>query len=141
MVSGKTSMDVASQLGNDMRALLEEKTFCDMKIVLSDTEVQAHKCILFARSEYFKALLTGFEEGKMGRIAMNDSDTTEENVTLMLDFLYTNVLSDETDANKAIGLLPLANYLQLTRLLLLCETIIETSLDIESVVFVWQLAR
>jgi hypothetical protein len=48
-----------------MKALLNDETLSDVTFVVGDTRIRAHRAILVARCEYFRAMLTsGFREGQ-----------------------------------------------------------------------------
>lgn len=97
----------------DMRELLDDEEHMDAKFLVHDSdsdsdkqmvEICAHKCILTARAEYFKALF------RKGGVAFRESSEcivrvepnfTPNTVRHMLEFIYTNriaaLASIETD--------------------------------------------
>lgn len=53
----------ASSLEKDMNTFLQGmgSDFCDVKLLLEDTPIPAHRAILVARSAYFEALFRSFD--------------------------------------------------------------------------------
>ena len=102
----------------DMRDLLDDEEHMDAIFLVRPTdsvdvdeaagessnmvEIRAHKCILTARTEYFKALFRkagSATEGKSSRIAFRESEEctikvdpnfTPSHIQFMLEFIYTN---------------------------------------------------
>lgn len=61
--------------------------------------VHAHRCILSARSQYFRAMLkNGMKESSASVITIQDID--EEAFRCVLQFLYTGVCSKNNKAQK-----------------------------------------
>lgn len=52
-------------LGPAFSSLLETGLYSDLKIVINDDELQAHKCILTARSEKFNVMLLSESTSEM----------------------------------------------------------------------------
>lgn len=98
----------------DMRDLLQDEEHMDAIFVVPVTdapeghestkvvEIRAHRCVLTARTDYFKALFRksatssdgmtvrkGFKEVDESRIQV-DSNFSEEHIRYMLEFVYTN---------------------------------------------------
>jgi speckle-type POZ protein len=86
----------------DMRDLLEDDEHMDSTFVVDSVEIKAHKCILTARAEYFKALFrTGdknkgvsFREGSGDCIVTVEPIFTELHIRAVLEFIYTNRITD-----------------------------------------------
>jgi hypothetical protein len=132
-------------LGNDLisnvlkNSLPVAGRWSDVKLVLGDKEISAHKAILCANSEYFRLMLTGgMKESQMERIQIRDEVPFEAFVAT-LQFIYTDII--DVDVNLALDVLPLASEYNLQRLKQKCEGIIEKQVDILSVAYVWQVAR
>ena len=77
-----------------MAALLDDDSLSDVTFVVGDTRIHAHRVILIARSEYFRAMLTsGFSEGQKGSSKeITIGDTTPEAFKALLRYLYTDEL-------------------------------------------------
>mmetsp|Transcript_29851 Transcript_29851/g.36348 ORF Transcript_29851/g.36348 Transcript_29851/m.36348 type:complete len:391 (-) Transcript_29851:144-1316(-) len=101
-------------------------------------EIRAHKCILTARAEYFKALFrksSSFRESSSHTIRVEPcfSPTT---IRRMLQFLYCNRISDLSHASTQdiLDLLHLADKWLLRDLKRLCEyELIRTHMDVDNV--------
>ena len=88
-----------------MEALLNDETLSDVTFVVGDARIPAHRVILEARSQYFRAMLSsGFREGqepayKRARTSGQEEaaditigDTTPEAFRALLRYLYTDEL-------------------------------------------------
>ena len=95
-----------------MEAMLEDPTFADVTFDVSGTCITAHRAVLCARSEYFKAMLTsGFKEQQDGKISIDD--TTPGAFRTLLRYLYTDELRF-ADV-EVLNVIRLAHMMQLTR--------------------------
>ena len=79
----------------DMRFLLDDDEHCDATFVLQNgdtTKIRAHKCILTARSDYFRALFRHdtFRESRGHGIVTVEADFTAEHVRSVLHYIYYN---------------------------------------------------
>lgn len=103
-----------------------------------ETEIKAHKCILTARSEYFKSMFnktTCFLESSTSKIPV-DSCFDVATIRRMLEFLYCNRIEGlgDTDADEILSLLHLSDRWQLRDLKRICEhNLIQKSMDVETV--------
>ena len=82
----------------DLRDLLEDEEHMDAVFLLKDdesTKIQAHKSILTARAEYFKALFrnSSFRESEECVVRV-ESGFTEPHIRYALEFIYTNRIKD-----------------------------------------------
>lgn len=114
----------------------------DAKPVL--VEVRAHKCILTARAEYFKAhfrkssstdSIVAFREPINGAISV-DPEFSEKNVRFMLEFIYTNRIQSIADVSteELLSLLHLADQWVLRDLKRLVEhELIRGHMDVNTV--------
>jgi len=89
----------------EMEALLNDESRSDVTFVVGDARIPAHRVILEARSQYFRAMLSsGFREGqepayKRARTSGQEEaaditigDTTPEAFKALLRYLYTDEL-------------------------------------------------
>ena len=95
-----------------MEPMFEDPTFADVTFDVGGTSITAHRAVLGARSEYFKAMLTsGFKEQQDGKISI--ADTAPGAYRVLLRYLYTDELrfADE----EVLNVMRLAHMMQLTR--------------------------
>jgi len=86
-----------TSVGESLLQLVGNKEFSDISIRLDDdSTTPAHKAILSARSEYFKAMLTGgMKESKDSEVHI--SELSKEVLDLLLGYLYTGACQCEGD--------------------------------------------
>ncbi len=125
-------------LASDMASLLQKGQNSDVtfKVYAShdDTTVQvkAHKCILSARSAYFRAMLAGcMKEGETRIIDLTQNEASQikyEPFMCTLEYLYTGGISERLTAELACEVLILANLFSLPVFQEICEEIINEQL-------------
>jgi hypothetical protein len=118
------------------------KLFGNVTLKLQKDEIQSHKVFLCTRSDYFRAMFERkMMESQLNYIRIGDeSDSvSSEAVKSMLQFIYCDLL--ETDVNIAIELLALSSQYNLNRCIDLCENIVIKNVEIDTVVYVLQLAK
>jgi hypothetical protein len=125
--------DVAVQnLIVNMRNLLNNEEFSDVKLVVEDKLIYAHKAILAAQSEHFRAMFTG---------GMKESYSDEVNIVgwsfsafmAMLEFLYTARTPRDLPMNQMMEVLGLADHYTLEGLKHLCENNLIHNVEVETV--------
>lgn len=110
-------------------------TCSDVKLVIDGTEIAAHRCILTARSAYFKAMFSsGMKESQEGVVHIDAVDLVV--FCQLLKFMYTGSCdldiktenkdgkeskSKDTEQVLAAQLLAAADRFQLTDLAVLCS--------------------
>jgi RCC1 and BTB domain-containing protein len=122
---------VASLL-DDLRQLVNNpSTFPDVTFLLDGEPVHAHRSILTARSEHFRAMFSsGMKESREGVIPF--PDWTKTAFVSMLEFLYTGSVRELTTP-VALELLGLADHIGLDGLRALSETALVHSVDVANV--------
>ena len=120
---------------NLVRIFEKEDCFLNDVTLVSNEggEVRAHRVILAAQSDYFKAM---FRVEKKSRIAMNNMST--ETLRIVVKALYTGTLDINTD--NAQDLLEAFNFLQITELSMKCEQFMTRHLDVSNCVALIKLA-
>jgi hypothetical protein len=100
--------------------------------------IYAHKTILAARSEHFKAMFfNGLRESREQEVPLPDVQ-----YSLFMDclkFIYTGDVNIQ-NADHAIELLTPTNYFKLDRLKAICEDIISRNIEIENAAYLLQVA-
>ncbi len=72
--AGLSEVNHVKQLSVDVGALFEDTDYCDVTLVVEGVEMRAHKIILAARSEYFRALLySGMRETNCQSVVINEA--------------------------------------------------------------------
>jgi hypothetical protein len=135
---------IKSTMGFDIGKLWHDKETADVVFEVGHekkVEIQAHKIILKARSRYFAALLAGgFAEGvsKAKHIVIND--TSPEAFTKVLEWLYTNEVTD-VHAGIAAEVLQAGSRYCLDGLVADSEIILKEYVNAQSVGEIYQLAN
>ena len=116
-----------------MEALLNGAALADVTFVVGDIRFQAHRAILAARSEYFRAMLTsGFSEGQGIAHEIAIRDTTPEAFVALFRYLYTDELrfADE----HVLEVMRKARELSLERLYIICTQRVRQTVSLYNVV-------
>eukprot|EP00743_Colponemidia_sp_Colp-15_P009689 GILK01010601.1.p1 GENE.GILK01010601.1~~GILK01010601.1.p1 ORF type:complete len:1261 (-),score=219.19 GILK01010601.1:91-3840(-) len=107
----------------------------------SETVFYAHKCILSARSEYFKAMFSvGLAERSFETLTLDAADDT---IRHLLEFIYTGtctVPNNDKAAELILDLLQCGSYYQLPALKLWCESSLSGSIDLTNVIPLYEYA-
>jgi BTB/POZ domain len=120
------NIDTLNQLSEDMRLTLESDAFKDVKFVVGNKEISAHKVILSSRNEVFKKMFESqMKEAKNNIIVVSDIDfdTFKE----LLGFIYTGKVSENFSV-LALELLSAAHLYQIEDLKKMCVNEISKNL-------------
>jgi speckle-type POZ protein len=134
-----------SGLSNDFANLLGSKEGADVTFSVQDEAFPAHRAVLAARSPVFKAQLCGPMKEKEGS-CMTVEDMLPDVFGGLLHFIYTDMLPPfsgfDEDAKMEVvrHLLGAADRYAIERLKLICETILCSCLDVETVASTYALA-
>jgi len=119
-------------------SLLQTSDHQDIKFVVGESteeELFAHKAILSARSEYFRAMFKkgGMSESSLSSIKVPDHSSSA--FRRMLEYIYSNKVKDleACELTDVVNLLVLANEYCLDRLQYLCEVAASACLDNENI--------
>lgn len=114
------------QLLEVMAALWIRKDLCDVSLIVSDREINAHKVVLSAASPYFRAMFTGeMFESKQPRVVIRD--VTYEAMVMLVNYAYTATVDITEESVQA--LLPAACLLQLNGVVSVCCEFLIRQLD------------
>ena len=104
--------DCHQELVGCLDILRRYQSFCDMKVVVKDRELTAHKAVLAAASPFFLSLLTSdMRESKEHLIRIELEEATASVLEEVLQYVYTgNVSVTEENAHN---LMATADYLLL----------------------------
>jgi len=137
VIRGGTSK-IKPSLGDVSMAFVDSDGGSSVKTDGYETEIKAHKCILTARSEYFKSMFnktTSFLESSTSKVLV-DPCFSVATIRRMLEFLYCNRIENlaDTATDEILSLLHLSDLWQLRDLKRLCEhNLIQKSMDVETV--------
>jgi len=124
-------------LETSMKFLLNNDKFKDISFDVKGTIIKAHKNVIYARCEYFRALLDRWT--KEGESITVDESVTPDIFLKFLEFLYaghTDIQSDE----EAIMLLQISSTYTMLSLVKECEQKLLSSVNLENVCAIYQLA-
>ena len=95
---------------------LEDDKLCDVTITVGHKSFKAHKAVLAAGSDYFRAMFSGgFREQHRSDVNIDGKSWIFE---CLLEFIYTGNFHVTT--GKALDVLEMANYLQITHASAVC---------------------
>jgi len=115
-----------STFHGDYKFLYTNKVFADITFIIEGQKLFAHKCILAARCEKFRAMLQDcFKEGQQNEIAL---DCKLLPFQAMLEYLYTDNISASGDTLSDLS--ALAEEYLLLHLKSICEIKMLDSLDL-----------
>ncbi|KFV91156.1 Zinc finger and BTB domain-containing protein 8A [Fulmarus glacialis] len=124
-------MEISSHQFHLLEQLNEQRKqdlFCDCNILVEGKVFKAHRNVLFARSGYFKMLLSQSSKEASQLTTATFEVFSPETFMVILDFVYSGILS--LTGQNVIEVMSAASYLQMTDILNVCKTFIKSSLDI-----------
>jgi len=115
----------------NMKKLINDPTFSDIKLIVEGKTIHLHKAILAAQCEHFRTMFS---------IGMKESTQNEIEIKLwgyntfllMIEYLYTGVI-ENFDTKIAMELVGLADAYTLDELKKLCEKVLQQDLNEENV--------
>ncbi|XP_061392386.1 speckle-type POZ protein-like B [Musca vetustissima] len=114
----------------DFANILASEEFCDVTLVAQDrTEFKAHKVVLCARSDVFRAMFRNdLQEKKTGSITIDDMDS--DVLKKLLNYIYTD---EEIPKEMAADLFVAANKYALVDLQKICEDMLIEVMSVDTV--------
>uniref|UniRef100_A0A8V5G0S5 BTB domain-containing protein n=1 Tax=Melopsittacus undulatus TaxID=13146 RepID=A0A8V5G0S5_MELUD len=103
--AGNATLETASVLGEDLMMLYKKCSCPDINICIEGKEFQAHRAILYARSSYFAAMLSGsWAESSQERITLQGISHVE--MSVILHFIYGGILDfpDKVDVGRMLSI-------------------------------------
>jgi len=126
-------------LAGDLEQMVNNEQFADIRFSVDGRVVHAHKTILFARSEYFRRMLTGgYREAADDTIDIHG--VSYEVFLSVLSFLYTGRLPRELTPQTAVDLLAVANLYGIDPLKRICADIVGRNLHVDNAAAVLEAA-
>jgi len=119
----------------DFRRLIDDVETADVCFLVESVEVHAHKAILAARSQYFRAMLFN---GHMRESSSKDApielkDVSHSVFLKVLEFLYTDTVSNAT-LDMGIHPMVASELFMLDRLKGICEDVIRGEITVDNVI-------
>jgi BTB/POZ domain-containing protein 9 len=128
------------QLSKDIGNLFNNTDYCDLKLIVEGVEFKAHRIILAARSEYFRALLfSGMKESNCDSIEINEARPGA--FRLLLQYIYTGKISFRNEKEELlIDLLGLVHQYGFIDLQKSTSDYLESILDIKNVCSIYDIS-
>lgn len=121
-----------------MEFLVGNALYSDMTLIIQESRVPVHRCVLHGRSAYFRALFeSGMQESERRELKLH----TEHSVTDWLEllrFIYTD--SCRITTSNVAALIQMADLYSMSRLSALCESFLATTLAEDEVFSILSLA-
>jgi speckle-type POZ protein len=131
-------------LHRDLARLLASKVGGDVTFVVAGETFTAHRCVLAARSEVFKAEFFGPGKENAAATHVRIDDMEPKVFEALLHFIYTDTLPEVNKSDKitmAPGLLVAADRYGMRRLGWICEDILRLYVDAGTAVATLKLAK
>eukprot|EP01125_Pyxidicula_operculata_P018121 TRINITY_DN6415_c0_g1_i3.p1 TRINITY_DN6415_c0_g1~~TRINITY_DN6415_c0_g1_i3.p1 ORF type:complete len:1033 (+),score=182.02 TRINITY_DN6415_c0_g1_i3:1-3099(+) len=124
----------------DMRFLLNNKTYKDITFIIEGKPLYAMKGILSARSEFFRVMFSStLKESTKETIEL--TDITSHAFEKVLEFIYTDTFdSKDMTFEEAVLVLSAANRYMLERLKRMCERFIIKNIRLSNVSYILEAA-
>ncbi|XP_077969571.1 uncharacterized protein LOC144424292 [Styela clava] len=134
----QTNSTQAGLLMTSLDSLREQNILCDFDVKVGDKSFRAHRCVLAASSEYFKAMFTSkMKESRDGFIDMKDVD--QNGISQCIEFMYKGVGNLKMEYVQQI--LQASNLLQMVGLTNFCFHYLKTNLSQTNCLSVINLAQ
>lgn len=126
--------DVAvHSLIENMKKLLNNSDFSDITFVVQNQKIYAHKAILVAQCEHFRAMFSGGRFAEANQTEIEIPQWSHVAFSAMLEWLYTGHTPRELAAAQLTEVLGLADHYTLDGLKHVCENVLVHSVEIENV--------
>ncbi|GLE06225.1 hypothetical protein PINS_up015467 [Pythium insidiosum] len=121
----------------DMRQLIDNPEFADVKFIVEGRAIHCHRAILAARSDHFRAMFSsGMRESRESEIPL-----THMRIPVFLALMeYIYVDSVDVGAEMALELFAAADLYTLDRLKGLCEIIVQKNITVDNAATLFQTA-
>lgn len=139
--SNLSDVNHVKQLSLDIGNLFNNTDYCDVVLVVDGVEFKAHKIILAARSEYFRALLfSGMRETNSDRIEITAAARPAA-FKLLLQYIYTGKISLRNEKEESlIDLLGLVHQYGFVELQKSISNYLESILDLRNVCQIYNIS-
>lgn len=114
-----------------LNSLRDNEEFLDITLIAEGQKFRAHKVVLAACSDYFRAMFTGnMLESRQNEIALNG--VSADGFRILLDYAYTCLLS--LNLTNVQDVLSAASHCQMQEIVRICSNYLETQIDLENCV-------
>ena len=142
--SSLNSLTSPSEINGEFLTMLhnfyKQGQFTDMEIHISGIVIKAHRVVLAAASEYFRAMFShGTTEKDKGIVQLHDVDAIA--VQTLVEFAYTFELNPPLSVENVQPVLYASSILQFNKVLSLCSDFIGSNLDPKHVLSVLSIAQ
>lgn len=137
-----------AKLVSDFRRLINNPDLADVRFIVEDKDVYAHRAVLACRSEYFRVMLLtgGMREARASESTTASDDIENDNsqnspirlqdvsypvFLQVLEFLYTDTVTN-VSLETGIHLMIASEHFMLDRLKALCEDLIRRDIDLDN---------
>jgi len=115
--------------------LRQEKTFCDVSLIVEDQSFSAHKNILAAASSYLKELFLSDEDTKEFEIA----DVTSEGIHIIINYVYSAEI--QISMKNIHCILSAAGVLQIKSIINFCKAFLIAEISVYNCVDIIHIAE
>ncbi|XP_063989593.1 TD and POZ domain-containing protein 3-like [Diachasmimorpha longicaudata] len=120
------------QLTQDFRRLLQNENFTDVLLAAGIHRLPAHKFVLAARSPVFADMIKHAPRNESDSLTLRVDYMEVDEVKAMLEYLYTDSISNLTDVVMVRGLLAASNRFQLPGLSTICKNVLQKRLSVDT---------
>lgn len=120
------------------KSLLDNEMFSDVKFIVGGKTIHAHRCVLYARAEYFRNMF----DSKMRETCEKEiqiPDVAYEVFLAVLEYLYSGTVN-VSNGKLSVELLKAADMFQIEGLRNLCVEKVEQAVTVENAASICQVA-
>lgn len=120
------------------RSMLDNKMFSDVRFIIEGRSIHAHRCILYARSEYFQNMF----DSRMRETCETDIPVTDVSYDVfhaVLEYLYSGKVRI-AQGRLAVDLLKAADMFRIEGLRNLCVEKVQQAVTTDNAAFICQVA-
>ena len=119
--------------------LRQEDSLSDAYLVVDDQRIPAHRCVLVAGSDYFRARFVGpLRDDDKPDVDLSSVDSNAAYVEKVVHFMYEGVV--DIDQENLEALLKLASFLLISKLKDYCSMFMEKTRSVDTIVKYYILA-
>jgi hypothetical protein len=112
-----------------LQSLYQDKTLCDVTVIAEDCSIQAHKLILAANSDYFRAMFSGNWPEKLDSHVILHG-LTPAGLKAIVEFAYHGVIT--ADHNDMMDVFSAIKYCQIEKAFPLFEEFLSGTIEVSN---------